>query len=258
MADFQLLLYDDSFGYRFAGLDPVTPEIGRFLGFDPALGTTELTAVPSSEGIRVALVYQVPVATSDIELVSQPTGLNIALSLAAGGDVTNLGGAPVAPDLLEAFVTEVIDGRTIVVEADGFSSTIQYLGVTVPTGTQCYATQATTTNTNIVLGETVYLERQYRNRVSSASETLARDVWISNGQGGLVLVSAWLASEGAAVPSPADQDVRFAGWIQAAADAAEGNGAGFWAVCGGPPVSADGADTLFSSEPVRREDRFII
>ena len=251
MADFQLLLYDDSFGYRFAGLDLITPDIGRFLGFDPVLGTSELTSVPNGEGIRVALVYQVPAETTDIELVDDLSGLNLGEAIATGGDVTNLGGAPVAPDLIEAFVTEVIDGRTIVVEADGFSATIQYLGVTVPTGAQCYAAQATTTNTNIVLGETVYLERQFRNRVTSAGETLARDVWISNSQGGLVLVSAWLASEGAAVPAPADQDVRFAGWIEAAADAAQGNGAGFWAACGGPPVTADGGNTLFSSEPIQ-------
>jgi hypothetical protein len=258
MADFQLLIYDDSFGYRFAGLDPVTPEIGRFLGFDPVLDTSELTSVPNGEGIRVALVYQVPTATTDIELVDDLSGLNLSRAIATGGDVTNLGGAPVSPDLIEAFVTEVIDGRTIVVEADGFGATIQYLGVTVPTGTQCYAAEATTTNTNIVLGETVYLERQFRNRVTSAGETLARDVWISNSQGGLVLVSAWLASEGAAVPAPANEDTRFAGWIQAAADAAQGNGAGFWAACGGPPVSADGSNTLFSTEPVRLEERFVI
>ena len=55
-----------------------------------------------------------------------------------------------------------------------------------------------------------------------------------------MLVSAWMASEGAAVPAPANQDTRFAGWIQAAADAAEANVLGFWAVCGAPPVPAQG------------------
>ena len=73
-----------------------------------------------------------------------------------------------------------------------------------------------------------------------------------------MLVSAWLASEGAAIPAPADQDVRFAGWIEAAADAAQGNGAGFWAACGGPPVSADGSSSLFSTDPINRDDRFLI
>jgi endonuclease YncB( thermonuclease family) len=228
------------------------------------LGTNELTSIPAGEGIRLALVYLIPPATTDIELVDDPltgTGLNIGQSLDAGGDVTNLGGAPERPELIEAVVTEVIDGRTIVVEADGFSATIQYLGISVPTGAQCFAAEATTTNSNIVLGETVYLERQFRNRVSSSGDTLARDVWIDNNQGGLVLVSAWLASEGAAVPAPADGDVRFAGWIQAAADAAEGNSAGFWAACGGPPVAASGADTLFSTEtgiePLNTVDRFL-
>ena len=261
MADFQLLVYDDSFGYQFLGLDASSPEIARFLGLDPVLGTSELSSIAAGEGIRLALVYQVPTATSDIELVDDLSGLNLGQSLETGGDVTSLGGAPERPDLIEAVVTEVIDGRTIVVEADGFSATVQYLGVTVPTGAQCYAAEATTTNSNIVLGETVYLERQFRNRVSSSGEAIARDVWIDNTQGGLVLVSAWLASEGAAVPAPADQDVRFSGWIQAAADAAQGNGAGFWAACGGPPVAANGADTLFSTEtgiePLNRTDGFL-
>jgi endonuclease YncB( thermonuclease family) len=236
MADFQLLA-SGNFGWQFIGMDNASPDISRFLGFDPILETTELASIPEGEGIRLALVYLIPPTTTDIELIDDTSGLNISQSLAKGGDVTNLGRAPERPELLEVTVTEVIDGRTIVVESEGETATIQYLGIDVPTGNECYAAESTLTNSNIVLGQTVYLEREARNRVVNGEDVFARDVWIDNSQGGLVLVSAWLASEGAAVPAPANQDTRFAGWIQAAADAAHGNVAGFWAVCGGPPIA---------------------
>lgn len=242
MADFQLLVSGD-FGYQFVGMDASSPDIGRFLGFDPVLEIAELRSIPSGEGLRIALVYLVPPATTAIELIDDTSGLNLARSLDAGGDVTNLGGTPVPPDLLEAVVTEVIDGRTIVVEAEGFSATIQYLGVAVPTGDQCFSGDSTLTNSNIVLGKTIYLEREHRNRVDANGEVLARDVWIDNASGGLVLVSAWMASEGAAIPDPEGQDTRFAGWIQAAADAGAANTLGFWAVCGTPPVDPASAES---------------
>ncbi len=239
MADFQLLVSGD-FGWQFVGMDASSPDISRFLGFDPVLGTSELSSIKDGEGLRLALVYSIPPTTTNIELIDDTSGLNIGASLAEGGDVTNLGKSPKQPDLLEATVTAVIDGRTIVVEADGKQATIQYLGVTVPTGDQCYAADATQTNSNIVLGETVYLEREFRNRVVNGQEIFARDVWITNNQGGLVLVSAWLASEGAAAPSPDANDTRFAGWIEAASNAAEANGLGFWGVCGAAPTQSQG------------------
>jgi endonuclease YncB( thermonuclease family) len=246
MADFQLVVSGD-FGWQFVGMDLSSPDIARFLGFDPILETTELRSIKAGEGIRLALVYLIPPSTTNIELIDDTSGLNIGASLAAGGDVTKLGKAPVRPDLLAATVTQVIDGRTIVVEADGKSATIQYLGVNVPTGNQCFTADATQTNSNIVLGKTVYLEREFRNRVTADGDTYARDVWIDNGEGGLVLVAAWMASEGAAAPAPGTQDTRFAGWIEAASNAAEANGAGFWSVCGAPPSGGQG----FTSELVQ-------
>ncbi len=159
MADFQLLVSGD-FGYQFVGMDASSPDISRFLGFDPVLEIAELRSIQTGEGLRLALVYLVPPTTTGIELIDDTSGLNIAPSLAIGGDVTALGSAPERPDLIEAVVTEVIDGRTIVVEADGFPATIQYLGIVVPTGDECFAFDSTQTNSNIVLGQTVYLERR--------------------------------------------------------------------------------------------------
>jgi endonuclease YncB( thermonuclease family) len=206
--------------------------------------------------MRLALVYLVPPTTTGIELIDDTSGLNIGPSLTIGGDVTNLGSAPKRPDLIEAVVTEVIDGRTIVVETGGFAATIQYLGIVVPTGAECFAADSTLTNSNIVLGQTVYLEREYRNRVTADGETLARDVWIDNNQGGLVLVAAWMASEGAAVPSPNTEDTRFEGWITAAADAAEANTLGFWATCGVPPVQPE-SDQASTSSAILPSDPFL-
>jgi endonuclease YncB( thermonuclease family) len=259
MADFQLLV-SGGFGWQFVGMDARSPEIARYLGFDPVLQPTELRSIKDGEGIRLALVYLIPPATTGMELIDDTSGLNIAASLAAGGDVTNLGPLPEQPQLLSGTVTEVIDGRTIVIEsADGETATIQYLGIDVPTNGECYSAEATALNTSIVLGQTVYLERQFRNRVTADEDLFARDVWIDNKQGGLVLVSAWLASEGAAAASPDAGNARFAGWIQAAAEAAQANVLGFWAVCGGPPAAqSPGAtdalalttDTLLPIDPL--------
>jgi len=239
MTDFQLLVSGD-FGWQFIGLDASTTQIGQFLGFDPVLEPTDLTSIKDGQGIRMALVFSIPTASDGIEFIDDTSGLNLGDSLAIGGDVTDLGRAPVLPGLISATVMEVIDGRTIVVQdADGYTATIQYLGVNVPTGDICYAPDATQLNSDITLGNTVYLEREYRNRVTTDGDALARDVWIDNQQGGFVLVAAWMASEGAAVASPADQDTRFSGWIEAAAGAAEANGYGFWAKCGEEPVGAE-------------------
>ena len=243
MADFQLLVSGD-FGWQFVGMDAASTQIGQFLGFDPVLEPTDLTSIKDGEGIRLALVYSIPSNTTGMELVDDTSGLNLSQSLASGGDVTNLGPAPAVPDLIAATVTQVIDGRTIVVQdADGYTATVQYLGINVPTGDTCFAAESTQQNSDIVLGATVYLERQYRNHTTAKGEVLARDVWIDNQQGGLVLVAAWMASEGAAVASPANQDTRFAGWIQAAAGSAEANVYGFWATCGEEPVGPDVTET---------------
>jgi len=249
MADFQLLVSGD-FGWQFIGMDAASTQIGQFLGFDPILQPTDLTSIKDGQGIRLALVYSIPAGSTGMELIDDTSGLNLGESLASGGDVTALGKAPVAPDLITATVTQIIDGRTIVVQdAEGYTATVQYLGIVVPTGTECYAAESTQMNSDITLGATVYLERQYRDHVSGESDVLARDVWIDNQQGGLVLVAAWMASEGAAVASPTNQDTRFAGWIQAAAGAAEANTYGFWATCGDEPVApeANTTDTTATS-----------
>lgn len=244
MADFQVLVSGD-FGWQFIGMDAASTEIGQYLGFDPVLEPTELASIKDGEGIRMALVYSIPNTTTGMELIDDTSGLNLSESLAIGGDVTALGSAPEAPELVGVTVTEVLDGRTIVVQdADGYTATIQYLGINVPTGDACFAGDSTTTNSNITLGQTVYLEREYRNRLSGESDVLVRDVWIDNGQGGLVLVAAWMASEGAAVASPMNQDTRFAGWIQAAAGAAEANAYGFWSTCGAEPVGPESSDAV--------------
>jgi endonuclease YncB( thermonuclease family) len=238
MADFQLLVSGD-FGWQFVGMDATSTQTGQFLGFDPVLEPTDLSSIKDGEGIRMALVFSIPTASTGMELIDDTSGLNLSDSFAIGGDVTNLGSAPAVPELVSATVTEILDGRTIVVtDADGYTATIQYLGINVPTGDACYTAEATQLNSDITLGQTVYLEREYRNHVTTDGESLARDVWIDNQQGGLVLVSAWMASEGAAVASPANQDTRFAGWILAAAGSAEANVYGFWATCGEAPVGA--------------------
>jgi hypothetical protein len=235
MSDLQLIVSGPSFGSQFVALDPSTGEIARNFDFDPALDATDVVSIDENDGGRLALVYLVPPDTTAMELIDEASGLDLAISLEQEVDLTNLGKSPRPPEMLEATVIEVLDGRTIVVEADGFEAPVQYTGVNAPGEADCYGAESTQANANLVLGATVYLERQYYNRLRDG--TLVRDVWIDNGLGGLVLASAVLASEGTVYPEPREPDLRYASWIGAASLSSQFNGLGLWGACGGPPVA---------------------
>src|SRR5262249_12799653 len=146
----------------------------------------------------------------DLTLLAGPSSLDLASSFAHPTEITNLGDPPKAPELLKGKVTKVIDGRTIDVAVEGGESVeVVYLGVTVPAGDACYAAQATAATSDLVLGKQVWLEREWRNRASKGA--VARDVWLDGANGSKVLVADELVARGAATPSPAEPDVRYAG-----------------------------------------------
>jgi endonuclease YncB( thermonuclease family) len=211
-------------------LDPTTDAVASFLNLTPAYTSSASILFAPGENHRIALVFLLSTGTGDLSLLAGGTTINLGDALAQAGE---LGDAPREPKLIEATVLNVIDGRTIEVDVKGVTITVQYLGITVPTGDACYAAQATAANSTLVSGQTVWLERERKNR---AGDGVARDVWVQGAGGNKFLVAQALVESGAAAPAPVEPDIRFAGVLAAAAESAQLNNAGAWGACGGFPA----------------------
>lgn len=140
--------------------------------------------------------------------------------------VAEIADEPAPADLLEATVTDVIDGSTIEVEVDGARQLVSYLGIDTPAGDSCFAAESTELNKGLVEGQTVWLERQRSN--NDRDGRLLRDVWVRDDSGAMVLVSERLVGEGAAESATTTPNTRLRGWLDAAQAVAEQAGAGIW------------------------------
>jgi endonuclease YncB( thermonuclease family) len=210
-------------------LDTGTGAIAQFLGLDPDYGYDDEVTFNPGQNERFALVFTVNPSATNFELWLGETPINLDEAIETANPIVDLGPAPASPDLLTARVVEVIDGKTILVEANGKTATVAYNGIDAPTGTECYAAEAKAANELLVGGRLVLLERQ---RFNTNQGDLARDVWVVNADGTRELVSAALVAEGAATPDIREPDSRFAGWLTANKDHAETAGLGLWGVCG--------------------------
>lgn len=211
--------------------DPGSGAVATFLGFSPAYESDQRVIFSPGEAHELALVYQVASNATSLTLVAGNTAISLGHAFAKPVDVTDLGQPPGAPSLLEARATRVIDGQTIEVEVSGSRQQVRYLGIAAPTGNACGAAQATAANGGLVAGQTVWLERESTD--TNDAGQLLRDVWVANANGDKTLVAAQLAAAGAAKPAPHNPDIRYAGWIQAAATAAQSQHLGLWGACGG-------------------------
>jgi endonuclease YncB( thermonuclease family) len=213
-------------------LDSGTDVIATLAGFDPALSNDDVVPIEPGEAAEALLLYLLPPgASDDLTLLVGQTSIDLGPSLALGE------AAPAAePELLEATVAAVGDGSRLTVDIAGQEETVQYLGLTAPTGDACFAAEATTANAALVEGEQVWLERQATDRTEDGA--LLRDVWIADANGDRVLVAARLLEAGAATPAAAPPDTRYQAWLEAAAALARSNGAGLWGACGDVSASA--------------------
>jgi endonuclease YncB( thermonuclease family) len=231
VADHQLLTYG-AYGVAGAAADPITKVVAQNVGLDPALGIADTTTIDPGDGLRLMLVYLIRPDTTLLQLTTGQTTIDLTPALGSAVPISDPGPEPEAPELMEVKVVEVLDGQSILVQTDdGARTRVRYLGVEAPIGNACYAGKSQKANAELVEGETVYLERERKNRASNSR--IARDVWIEDADGNLTLVAAELAAEGSVVAAPVEPDVRFAGWIQAAADGAMSNNLGLWGACGG-------------------------
>lgn len=229
MADLRLGSDDAS---SEVGLDGVTGVVGGLLGFDPAFGVDDVVAFEPGQTRRLALVFLAPegTATPSLRVGEMRLALDTVLAEADRIAQADLSAEVGAPDLVAATVVEVLEGDRIAVELGGVRTEVRYLGIEAPGRDRCYAAESTAINGELVVpGAIVWLERQRTN--ADPLGRLLRDVWVAGDGGARVLVAARLAELGAAVADPDPPNVRFAGWLAAAAAEAEAAGAGLWGAC---------------------------
>lgn len=139
--------------------------------------------------------------------------------------------------MTEARVQRVVDGDTIVVEIGSRTERVRYIGVDTPetvrpnSPVECYGEEASRANTQLVEGETVYLEKDISER--DRFDRLLRYVYIVQ-DGEPLFVNRWLVEQGYAQVSTFPPDVKHEQEYLAAQREARGEDRGLWGAC---PVS---------------------
>jgi endonuclease YncB( thermonuclease family) len=219
-------------------LDSGTEMVAQNLGLTPAYGASSSALFAGSEAHRIALVFLVTPDTEDIQLKAGDQSIDLAAAISAAVDPATLGDAPAASKMVEGTVTEVIDGDTFKVDAKGVTYTVRINGVAAPASGSCFADEATQSATDLLMGKTVWIERERQNLDDGGN--LLRDVWVLNDGGSPTFAASTLATNGAAiVADTGEQNSRYAGWINAAAASAEASSTGLWGACNGDVAPAD-------------------
>jgi micrococcal nuclease len=164
----------------------------------------------------------------------------IVLALLSFLWVAPVAAQPAAVPDQEAIVTNVVDGDTIDVQlADGSTYRVRYIGIDTPETVApgrpvaCWGAEASARNRELVLGQTVYLERD-------TSETdrfgrLVRYVWLGD-----ELVESILLTEGQARAFPFRPDTARAEEFAALEQGAREQSVGLWGACEGLPPVGEG------------------
>lgn len=122
-----------------------------------------------------------------------------------------------------AKVTKVIDGDTITIDT---GQKIRYIGINTPEieTSECYATEASKINSNLVLGKTVKLEKD----VSEVDKygRLLRYVYLDN-----QMINDELVKDGFAKIETVPPDVKFKGQFIKSEKYAKENNRGIWGKC---------------------------
>ncbi len=219
-------------------LDSGTEMVAQSLGLTPAYGASSAALFAGSESHRIALVFLVTPDTEGIQLKAGDQSIDLASAISAAVDPATLGNAPAASKMVEGTVVQVIDGDTFKVEAKGNTYTVRINGVDAPASGSCFADEATKSATDLLMGKTVWIERERQNLDDGGN--LLRDVWVLNEGGSPTFAASTLATNGAViVADTGEQNTRYAGWINAAATTAEASSTGLWGACNGDVVTAD-------------------
>jgi endonuclease YncB( thermonuclease family) len=226
-------------------LDTGTDVIAGIVGLDPAFGSTDVVPLAPAQERRLALVYPVPSKTKRLTLLVGPTALDLGPAIDHSGSVADVSDAPADPKLVQATVSEVVDGGRINVAIGGAEVKVRYIGIDVPSAGDCYAAEAKSANAKLVAGQTVWLERERTD--ADISGQWLRDVWIAGPNGTRVLVAARLVEQGAVTARSVDPNIRYAGWLAASAATAKTASSGRWSACQTPAASAPGDPVAVTS-----------
>jgi micrococcal nuclease len=225
MSQFQL--YADG---KEVQLDVGNAWVSGLLGFTPAYGNTDAILWAADEGHPFALTFLVPTGAQQLTLVAGDQAIDLGSALANQAPLAQDTTEASKPEYIEATVVDVIDAETIVIEKDGIQQTVRYLGIDVPTGDDCYASEAAEANRRLVEGKTVRLERQATD--VDAQGNWVRDVWTPAEDGRYFLVSESLVSDGAATAGISEPNTRYAGWLLGSQSVAKAEERGLWGSCG--------------------------
>lgn len=183
---------------------------------------------------RALLMTAVTLAMFLIGCEAQTTSDTTAPPSTAQSRTTPSGSNPSLRTMTEARVVRVVDGDTIIVEIDGKEERVRYIGVDTPetvrpnSPVECYGEEASNANTNLVEGQTVYLEKDISER--DRYDRLLRYVYtIQDGEP--VFVNLWLVEQGYAQVSTYPPDVRHEqAYLDAQREAREQE-RGLWGAC---------------------------
>jgi len=209
--------------------------IGCSSQVDPGPVADEPTETPST---TVTLLDEEPPATVPVEPSPVPTATaapspTAMPSLVPDSTPTETS-APVPPSIIEAQVTNVVDGDTIDVLIDGQEYRVRYIGIDTPetvhptVGEEPYGSEASDYNKALVLGQSVFLEKD----VSETDQygRLLRYVWLDEE----TMVNALLVGEGYAQVTTFPPDVKHLDLFLELERTAREDALGLWGLPTGP------------------------
>ena len=130
---------------------------------------------------------------------------------------------PILPTGTPAQVVEVVDGDTIIVEIEGETYSVRYIGMDAPESTGEWLTnEATAANRGLVEGKTVYLETDTSE--TDVYDRLLRYVYLADG----TFVNAALVRRGYARAVAYEPDTALQDVLTAAEEEARAEGRGLW------------------------------
>lgn len=209
-------------------LDVGNSWVATLLNQAPAYGNTDAILWAPGEQHEFVLTFLAPLDAESLSLRAGDQILDLGSILATAPSLADMR-QTAAPDTIDATVVEVIDAETIVIERDGVQQSVRYLGIDIPSGDDCYATEATEVNRSLVEGRNVKIERQATD--VDPRGNWVRDIWVEQDDGRYVLVAHQLVQEGAATAGISEPNTRFASWLRGAEAVAQAEGRGLWGSC---------------------------
>lgn len=230
------------------GGEPIQIDVGNswiasLLNYTPAYGNTDAILWAPGEEHQFVLTFLAPTDAESLQLQAGDQRFDLSTMME---NAQNLQDATQNTDVdtIDATVTDVVDGETIVIEKDGVEQTVRYLGVDAPGEDNCYANESTEANRALVEGRKIKIERQATN--VDAQGNWVRDVWVQQDDGRYALVAHQLVQTGAAKADISQPNTRFSSWLRGAEAIAQAEDRGLWGACG----SADSNEAATGEVPV--------